>query len=87
MNTTMELAEVECSPPIDFVTMLNALTCPEAFSFALPNDAPVSIIQTHASAVLLTPDRVYKLKKPKNFGFLPIQRLCSAVTSASKRCA
>ncbi len=69
MNKTMELAEVECSPPIDFITMLNALACPEAFSFALPNDEPVSIIQTHASAVLLTPDRVYKLKKPKNVGF------------------
>ncbi len=27
------------------------------------------MLQTHASAVLLTPTRVYKIKKPKNFGF------------------
>lgn len=27
------------------------------------------VIQTHASMVLLSPTRVYKLKKPKNFGF------------------
>ena len=49
--------------------MLRALTLPGAFPFALPDDRPVSVIQTHASAVLLTPELVYKLKKPKNFGF------------------
>ena len=49
--------------------MLNALTRPEAFPFALPGEGSVSVIQTHASAVLLAADRVYKLKKPKDFGF------------------
>lgn len=53
----------------DFTTMLNALTRPEAFPFALPGEGSVSVIQTHASAVLLAADRVYKLKKPKDFGF------------------
>ena len=53
----------------DFTTMLNALTRPEAFPFALPGEGGVSVIQTHASAVLLAADRVYKLKKPKDFGF------------------
>jgi aminoglycoside phosphotransferase family enzyme/predicted kinase len=54
---------------IDFATMLNMLSRPEAFPAALPDDKPVTVIQTHASAVLLAPERVYKLKKPKNFGF------------------
>ena len=31
---------------------------------------PIELMQTHASAVLLTGDFVYKLKKPVNFGFL-----------------
>lgn len=54
---------------IDFAAMSHALTLPGAFPFALPDDTPASIIQTHASVVLLTPELVYKLKKPKNFGF------------------
>lgn len=54
---------------IDFPTMLDALAHPRAFPFVLPIDTPIKVIQTHASAVLLTPDRAYKLKKPKNFGF------------------
>lgn len=35
-----------------------------------PVTMPIELIQTHASAVLLTGDFVYKLKKPVNFGFL-----------------
>lgn len=54
---------------VDFTAMLHALTLPGAFPFALPDKRPVSVIQTHASAVLLTPELVYKLKKPKNFSF------------------
>ncbi len=53
----------------DVAAMLPSLTLPGAFPFTLPDDAPVSVIQTHASVVLLTPELVYKLKKPKNFGF------------------
>ncbi len=35
-----------------------------------PVTAPIELMQTHASAVLLTGEFVYKLKKPVNFGFL-----------------
>lgn len=52
----------------DFATLLAALTRPEAFPFALSHD-DISLRQTHASAVLLTQERAYKLKKPKDFGF------------------
>jgi uncharacterized protein len=57
------------SANIDFATMLSMLTRPEAFPFALSADTPITVIQTHASAVVLAPEVVYKLKKPKNFGF------------------
>ena len=42
---------------------------PQAFPFALPDTSSISLIQTHASAVVLTPERVYKLKKPQDFVF------------------
>jgi uncharacterized protein len=57
------------APAIDFAALLNALKRPDAFPFALPRDTEISLVQTHASAVLLTPNYVYKLKKPMNFGF------------------
>jgi len=57
------------APAIDFAALLNALKCPDAFPFALPRATEISLVQTHASAVLLTPNYVYKLKKPMNFGF------------------
>jgi aminoglycoside phosphotransferase family enzyme/predicted kinase len=68
------------SNTVDFATMLEALSRPQAFPPALPDTSPTTgagpvattspvVIQTHASAVILTPDRVYKLKKPQNFGF------------------
>ncbi len=56
-------------PGIDFATMLHALVHPQAFPFELAKTDEVTIVQTHASAVLLTPSLVYKLKKPQNFGF------------------
>ena len=52
----------------DFAALLAALTRPAAFPYALA-DADISLRQTHASAVVLTQERAYKLKKPKNFGF------------------
>ncbi len=75
-----ELTEVERAVSIDFATMLNALARPEAFPDAVSpgdrsqkgyysDDGPIAVIQTHASAVVLTPDRVYKLKKPIDLGF------------------
>ncbi len=59
-------------PPDAFQTFLDAIARPVAF----PPDAGVaakdtiSVIQTHASAVLLTRTRAYKLKKPVNLEFL-----------------
>ncbi|HEY7357660.1 MAG TPA: AAA family ATPase [Ktedonobacterales bacterium] len=50
-----------------FAALLRELTRPEAFPVAVA--APVPVIQTHASAVLLAGDYAYKLKKPKDFGF------------------
>src|SRR5215471_10574035 len=57
------------SIPSDFSEMLETLSTPAAFPDSAFKDTQLSVIQTHASAVLLTPDRVYKLKKPNNFGF------------------
>ncbi len=68
-ETRMLLAQEERSSPRDFSALLNALSRPGAFPFTLPGDGSISLIQMHASAVLLTPERVYKLKKPKDFGF------------------
>ncbi|HET9111930.1 MAG TPA: AAA family ATPase [Ktedonobacterales bacterium] len=57
--------------PQSFASLLRALSQPGAF----PPDADaqsgsITIAQTHASAVLLTSTRAYKLKKPQDFGFL-----------------
>ena len=57
------------SKAINFTTMLEELTHPQAFPFTLPDTPSITLIQTHASAAILTPDRVYKLKKPQDFGF------------------
>jgi aminoglycoside phosphotransferase family enzyme/predicted kinase len=70
MNKTRLLsAQERNSSACGFAAMLRALSSAGAYPFALPGDSLISIIQTHASAVLLTPERVYKLKKPKDFGF------------------
>ncbi len=65
---------------IDFTAMLQELTKPEAFQNTISGDdlqlhpskldEQITVIQTHASAVVLAGERVYKLKKPKNLGFL-----------------
>lgn len=69
MNEKKEFPGAGDFTNIDFATMLSMLTRPEAFPFALPADWKVTVIQTHASAVVLAPELVYKLKKSKNFGF------------------
>ena len=77
---TKELTESGRSTSIDFTTMLQMLTQPAAFQGTVsggdwfqkgssPDHEPIAVIQTHASAVVLTASRVYKLKKPKDFGF------------------
>ena len=70
---------------IAFPTMLNALARPGAFPFALSSDEEIEVVQTHASAVLLVADRVYKLKKPKNFGFFDYSTPALRRHSAVKR--
>jgi uncharacterized protein len=64
-----ESVEAAFPPSRDFPALVLALSRPKAFSFTLPDDEAISVIQTHASIVLLTPELVYKLKKPKDFGF------------------
>ncbi len=77
----------------DFAAMLSMLTRPEAFPFELSAAKPVMVIQTHASAVVLAPKLVYKLKKPKNFGFFdystPSQRryFCGEEVRVNRRYA
>src|SRR5262249_22153450 len=53
----------------NFGQMLNDLARPQAFPFALADKETIAVTQTHASAVILTADYAYKLKKPHNFGF------------------
>ena len=65
---------------INFATMLQGLTRPDAFQDVTlgyepqhelsSHEGPITVIQTHASAVILAGERAYKLKKPKNLGFL-----------------
>jgi uncharacterized protein len=57
--------------------MSNATTLPTLIQQMLTPDfyphpvtTPIQLMQTHASAVLLTGEFAYKLKKPVNFGFL-----------------
>lgn len=59
------------SAPEPFESLLRMLSQPGAFpSDADARSGSITVAQTHASAVLLTPTRAYKLKKPQNFGFL-----------------
>jgi uncharacterized protein len=55
-----------------FQTLISALAQPAAFppEAGVTSDVVIAIVQTHASAVLLTETRAYKLKKPVNLEFL-----------------
>lgn len=55
--------------PDSFATMVSSLLTSQAFRFIDGTEQTPTLIQTHASAVILAHERVYKLKKPKNFGF------------------
>jgi aminoglycoside phosphotransferase family enzyme/predicted kinase len=50
-------------------TLLAQLSRPQAFPYTLSPGETIEQIQTHASAVLLASERVYKLKKARDFGF------------------
>ncbi len=58
--------------PETFQAFLDLLSRASAFppESGAAQDAPIGVIQTHASAVLLTETRAYKLKKPVNLEFL-----------------
>lgn len=55
-----------------FQTRISALAQPAAFpsEAGVTSDTRITIVQTHASAVLLTETRAYKLKKPVDLEFL-----------------
>jgi aminoglycoside phosphotransferase family enzyme len=56
-----------------------------------PAEAPVTLVQTHISYVILAGDRAYKLKKPVNLGFLDYSTLerrraaCEAEVTLNRR--
>jgi aminoglycoside phosphotransferase family enzyme/predicted kinase len=55
-------------PPV-----IQAMLTPEFYPH--PVTAPISLIQTHISYILLTGEYAYKVKKPMNFGFLDYSTL------------
>ena len=69
MENHAEASSSEKTSAGNFGQMLSNLTHPQAFPFALADTEAVSVIQTHASAVILTSNYAYKLKKPYDFGF------------------
>jgi aminoglycoside phosphotransferase family enzyme/predicted kinase len=58
---------------LDFLSLLKQMQQPEFYPH--PVKEPIELVQTHASAVFLTGDYAYKLKKPVNFGFLDYSTL------------
>ncbi|HEY9885392.1 MAG TPA: AAA family ATPase [Thermosynechococcaceae cyanobacterium] len=54
-------------------TLIQQMTEPAFYPH--PVKAPIQVIQTHISYVLLTGDYAYKVKKPVNFGFLDFSTL------------
>ncbi|MBW4471657.1 MAG: AAA family ATPase [Stenomitos rutilans HA7619-LM2] len=53
--------------------LIQQMTAPAFYPH--PVTAPIQVIQTHISYVLLTGDYAYKVKKPVNFGFLDFSTL------------
>jgi aminoglycoside phosphotransferase family enzyme/predicted kinase len=62
-----------------FAALLRELVQPGVLPGATGSNTATELRQTHLSAVLLTTDRAYKLKKPKSFGF------CDYSTVARRR--
>lgn len=57
---------------MDHAQLVSALRDPRFYD---PPAARVEFLQTHVSSLFLTGERVYKLKKPVNFGFLDFSTL------------
>lgn len=75
---------------MDHATLVAALKRPELYPHAVEE---VDFVQTHISSLFLTGERVYKLKKPVNFGFLDFSSLelreknCRAEVALNRRLA
>jgi len=70
MHEKQEFPRLGYPAYIDFATNVETCSPVQRLSpAALPDDKPVTVIQTHASAVLLAPERVYKLKNAKKLWF------------------
>ena len=57
---------------MDFSTLVSALQIPEIYP---DHPAKVDFVQTHVSAIFLTGEHAYKVKKPVDFGFLDFSTL------------
>jgi aminoglycoside phosphotransferase family enzyme/predicted kinase len=77
---------------VDTSTLIELLKVPGAFA-PTGKDAPIEIVQTHASVVFLVGNDVYKIKKPKSYGFLDYstlerrKRFCEAEVELNLRLA
>ena len=57
---------------MDFATLVAALQIPEIYP---EHPVKVDVVQTHISAIFLTGEHAYKVKKPVDFGFLDFSTL------------
>ena len=75
---------------MDHASLVEALKEPGVYPHPVTN---VDFLQTHISSLFLTGERVYKLKKPVNFGFLDFstlelrERYCRAEVELNRRLA
>lgn len=75
---------------VDTRQLITALSVPDAYPRP---PGSICVIQTHASVVFLTDDEVFKVKKPKSFGFLDYStlerrhRFCQAEVALNRRLA
>ena len=58
---------------MDISTLINQLQNPNSYPHTI--QTPIKVIQTHISAIFLTGDYAYKIKKPIDFGFLDYSNL------------
>ena len=77
-------------PAMDLSAILAALSDPRAYDHPAP---AIEVVETHASAVILAGEHVYKFKKPVDFGFLDYSTLerrkamCEAEVELNQRLA
>ncbi|WP_107668462.1 AAA family ATPase [Cyanothece sp. BG0011] len=58
---------------MDISTLIKELQNPNSYPHAVQD--PIKVVQTHASAIFLTGNYAYKIKKPVDFGFLDYSNL------------